>query len=392
MKNIALVVSDFDNTEVKKGLAALYPKLSEKYNVKIIAYKGNSSEEYGDNLITLDIPFEEKGLLNNIISKLKRIFQLRKLAKNENIRLIISLCEKANHSVAYSFTSVKKSIYCGSFSDCKKNGAKYAKMLKHSDAILIRSKALGTFFEEQYPSVSGRIKVIEHPIDLENIETLSKEPIADEYKALYESKKIIAVSAPFTYEKGHWNILKAFAILKESVKDAALVFIGAGGEYEEKIRKMASDSINKDDIIFINETKNPYKYIANAAVYAQSDISDGGQLSLLEAIACNTPVVASDCMTAEILFSKFDPEFKCKKMTFADYGIITPSFDTREDYNYIASYSEHIDLANAIKEMILSEKIPEILRKKAYKSLERYSSEKILKSYIEFADKLYLCL
>lgn len=391
LKNIALVVSDLDNPEIKKNLSSLCPKLSEKYSVTVVAYKGTAGEEYGDNLIILNTGEPKDSRMGRLFCELKRIFALRKLSKEENIRLIISLSEDTNLSVAYSFVPVKKSVYCPSFASLSKNGKKYGKLLKHADAVLTRTHALGSAFKEKYPQFAAKVKTVETPVDTDGIKALCAEPLPEEHTAFYGEHKVIAVCAPFTYEKGHWNILKAFSLLKSSLKNAGLVFIGTGGEIEESIKNMAAGSLYSKDILFA-EDANPYKYIANADVYVQADISDGGQGYLLEAIATNTPVVSTDCMTAEILFEKYNPDFVCDKMTFADYGIITPTFDSKESYSYEATYSEHMDLANAMKEMILSERIPALLKQKALKSLERYGSDKIMKAYVEFVDKLYLCL
>ncbi len=392
MKNIALVVSDYNNAEIRKNLSALTPKLNEKYNVTVIAYNGAPAADLEENLIILNSGDKKENALAGFICEIKRISALRKITKEENLRLLMSLSEESNFAVAFSFVPVKKSIFCPSFASLFKNEKKYGGMLKQADAILTRTHSLGAAIKEKFPTLASKVKSVEIHVDTERISALSKEAISEEYAAFYKEHKTIAVSAPFTYEKGQWNILKAFSMVKDSVKDAGLVFIGKGGELADAIKKMASESIYNKDILFIEEEENPYKYIANANGYVQSDISDGAQVYLLEAMASNTPVAAADCMTAEILFDNYDPKFKCDKMMFADYGIITPSFDTKENYSYEATYSEHMDLANAMKEMILSERIPALLKQKALKSLERYSSEKVLKNHVEFVDKLYLCL
>lgn len=392
MKNIALVVSDFDCPDVKKNLSSLYPKLNEKYKVTVVAFTGTPSEEYEGSLETLDIPAAKDGFFSTLLCNLKRIFALRKIAKEKNLRLFASLSEDSNLPVAYSYLSVKKSIYCTSLESYNLNAKKYVKMLKHADAVLARNMQVGNLFKEQHPGVANKIKVVETPIDTAKISELSKEALPEEHTAFFKNGNVIAVSGPFTYKRGHWNILKAFGVLKENYKKAKLVFVGSGGDYEEAIKRMTEQNELKKDILFVNETENPYRYIAASKGYVQADIQDGGQVYLLEAMATGTPVAATDCMTRNILFEKPDPEFKCDKMTFADNGIITPAFDKREDFVYSSTYSAHIDLANAMKELLVSEKIPELLKENALKSIEKYSSEKILKSYVEFIDKLYLCL
>ena len=156
---------------------------------------------------------------------------------------------------------------------------------------------------------------------------------------------------------------------------------------------MAEKSSYASDILFISDP-NPYKYIAASAVYVQASSEESSAVRLLEAMAFKVPVVAADCgaFSSDVLFEEYDPDFKCEKMTFADRGMIVPPFGGKPNYDYSVTYGIHLDLANAIKEMLLSERIKTLLVDKAYESLKNNSADNTLKKYVEFADKLYLCL
>ena len=68
MKNIALVVSDFDNAEIRKNLSALTPKLNEKYNVTVIAYNGSPIEDAEENPVFLNVGNKKDELISKLIS------------------------------------------------------------------------------------------------------------------------------------------------------------------------------------------------------------------------------------------------------------------------------------------------------------------------------------
>lgn len=394
MKNLALVVSDLSNPEIRKTVYSLYPVLKEKYSVSVITSGEFSDPDFEGDVYKISPSDPEAGIFPRLFSEIKRILAIRKYAKQANLRILLSLTEETNFPVAFSFLPVKKAICCNSASGFTENQKIYSSMIKKADAVLLNSNAVRGIFESKFPALKGKLTVITSPADSSAATEGAKAAVPDEYKAFFEKKKVITALAPFTAKKGHWNILKSFEIVKETLKEAGLVFLGDGGELQAEIEEMAKNSKYADDILFIPENDNPYKYIAASSVFVQASSEETSARGLVEAMALKIPVVAADCgaFSTEILFEKYDPEYKCENMTFADYGILTPGFDSRVNTEYSVTYGEHIDFANGIKEMILSERIPQLLVDKAFASTARYSSDKALRKYVEFADKLYLCL
>lgn len=394
MKNLALVVSDLSNPDIRKTVYSLYPVLKEKYSVSIITSGEFSDPDFQGEVFKIDASDPAAGFFPRLFSEIKRILKLRKYTKQANLRILISLTEETNFPVAFSFLPVKKAICCNSSSSFSENQKIYASMIKKADSVLLNSNAVKGVFESKFPALKGKLTVINSSADSSAATEGAKAELSEDYKSFFAKHKVITALAPFTATKGHWNILKSFEIVKETLKEAGLVFIGNGGELQAEIEEMAKKSKYADDILFIPENDNPYKYIAASSVFVQASSEETSARGLVEAMALKIPVVAADCgaFSTEVLFEKYDPEYKCESMTFADYGILTPGFDSRVNTEYSVTYGEHIDFANGIKEMILSERIPQILVEKAHASIGRYSAEKALRKYVEFADKLYLCL
>lgn len=394
MKNLALVVSDLSNPDIRKTVYSLYPALSEKYTVSVITSGDFSDPDFPAEIYKTEPAVTEGGFFAKLFSDIKRILKIRKYAKQANLRILISLTEETNFPVAYSFLPLKKAICFNSANGFSEKGKKYNGMIKRADAVLLNSNAVRGVFEEKFPSLKGKVTVINSPADSTAATEGAKADLPDEYKAFFEKHKVITALAPFSRAKGHWDILKSFEIVKETLKEAGLVLLGTTGELEEEIKEMAKKSKYASDILFIPENDNPHKYVAASSCFIQASSDETSARGIVEAMALKVPVVAADCgaFSSELLYEKYDPEVKCEKMTFADYGIVTPGFDGRFDTEYSVVYGEHIDFANGIKEMILSERIPGILVEKAYGSVDRFSSEKAIRKYVEFADKLYLCL
>jgi glycosyltransferase involved in cell wall biosynthesis len=96
-----------------------------------------------------------------------------------------------------------------------------------------------------------------------------------------------------TEAKDFGTLIKAFAeVLK--VKDCRLVILGEG----EKRRELESliESLNLvNKISMPGFVDNPYKYMRQASVFVLSSKWEGLPNVLIEAMACGTPLVATDC-------------------------------------------------------------------------------------------------
>ena len=82
--------------------------------------------------------------------------------------------------------------------------------------------------------------------------------------------------------------------------------------------------------------RNPYRYMKAADVLVLSSYSEGLPNSVIEGLACNLMIVASDCGANEILQSRFSakPIYGVK---YTDYGVL---IDNTGDEAFIESLSK----------------------------------------------------
>jgi glycosyltransferase involved in cell wall biosynthesis len=80
------------------------------------------------------------------------------------------------------------------------------------------------------------------------------------------------------------------------------VILGEGGE-RDRIESLAESLGVADDVWLPGFVDNPYKYMRRADVFALSSEWEGFGNVVVEAMACGTPVVSTDCPSgpAEIL-------------------------------------------------------------------------------------------
>jgi glycosyltransferase involved in cell wall biosynthesis len=81
-----------------------------------------------------------------------------------------------------------------------------------------------------------------------------------------------------------------------------LVILGRGNKKKE-LKSLAERYGVRDEVRFPGFVDNPYKYMKHADVFALSSKREGLPTVLIEAMACGTPVVSTDCPSgpAEIL-------------------------------------------------------------------------------------------
>jgi glycosyltransferase involved in cell wall biosynthesis len=102
-------------------------------------------------------------------------------------------------------------------------------------------------------------------------------------------------------QKDFPTLVRAFARLRGG-RDVRLVILGEGDE-RDRIEEVATEAGVYDDVWLPGFVDNPYRYVRRADVFALSSAWEGFGNVIVEALACGTPVVSTDCPSgpAEIL-------------------------------------------------------------------------------------------
>ena len=103
-------------------------------------------------------------------------------------------------------------------------------------------------------------------------------------------------------EKDFAALIRAFARLGASMPHLRLVILGEGPE-RPRLEALARDLNVADRVAMPGRVANVFAYLARAAAFALTSRFEGFGNVLVEALACGTPVVSTDCPTgpAEIL-------------------------------------------------------------------------------------------
>jgi len=94
-------------------------------------------------------------------------------------------------------------------------------------------------------------------------------------------------------QKGYSHLLLAFARVVEQ-RPSHLVILGEGDDREE-LQGLASSLGIAPYVHFLGYAPNPLAYMRHAAVFVLSSLAEGFGNVIVEALACGTPVVSTDC-------------------------------------------------------------------------------------------------
>ena len=112
---------------------------------------------------------------------------------------------------------------------------------------------------------------------------------------------VIVAAGRLTALKDYPTLLCAFALLRAQRK-VRLVILGEG-ELHKELEILASELGIASEVAFVGFQVNPFAFLGRAAVLVLSSVWEGFGNVLVEAMACGTQVVATDCPSgpAEIL-------------------------------------------------------------------------------------------
>ncbi len=160
-----------------------------------------------------------------------------------------------------------------------------------SDAIICASEGVAESILEVV-KIPDKVKVIYYPVAVDRIQNLSQEPV-DHPWFLNSQIPIILAAGRLVTQKDYPTLLRAFKLVIET-KPAHLAILGEGKE-REKLEKLIQELGISNSVAFLGFAPHPFKYMKRASVFVLSSSHEGFGSVLVEAMACGTPVIATDC-------------------------------------------------------------------------------------------------
>jgi glycosyltransferase involved in cell wall biosynthesis len=237
-----------------------------------------------------------------------------------------------------------------------------------ADAILPNSHGSKMGLINHY-GVQSEFHVIKNIVDIERIEKLKKEDCEE----IFGGKFSFVMTSNFHEGKNHKMLLGAFAKLENP--GIQLLLIGKG-VLEEEIKRLAQELEIADKVYFLGQQSNPFKYLSRADCFVFSSDFEGFPNVLVEALACDLPVISTDCTTGprELLAPDSDLTFALKdSIEIAAHGVLFPVGDTAR-------------LAKAMEMIIANDELRQKFRSAAHNRAKDFDSKVVTREIKEILD------
>jgi N-acetylgalactosamine-N,N'-diacetylbacillosaminyl-diphospho-undecaprenol 4-alpha-N-acetylgalactosaminyltransferase len=186
-----------------------------------------------------------------------------------------------------------------------------------------------------------------------NQELLALKPLEFDY--------ILAVGR-LNRQKGFDILIKSFA--KSSLKNKVKLVILGEGKERKNLEKLIVELNLKKQVLLYGKVDNPFIYMKYAKFFILSSRYEGFGNVLLEALACGTPVVATDCETGttEIVENEVN-------------SLLVPSEDVEL-------------LKDAIERLYYDRELYKRLKTNTRKSVGRFDVKNIVKEWLNLFEEI----
>lgn len=186
-----------------------------------------------------------------------------------------------------------------------------------ANGIIAVSESLSRDLQKVTGLSPSRINVVYNPSITPKVISMGKEYPEHEWFRESEPPVILAVGR-LQKQKDYPTLIKAFAIIRKFISARLMILGETRNAVDSGIYKAIEENDFKDDIALPGFQKNPYSYIAHSAVVVSSSRFEGLSNVLVEAMALNTPVIATDC-----------PGGSAEILNYGKYGDLVPVGDSQ---------------------------------------------------------------
>ena len=301
-KNIIILVSAMNLGGAQRVVSILCDQWSQKgYAVTLIStVTGKRTDHYKvhDHVIFKSLSDNPIFPKNKILNLMGKIFQLRRIIKNENPDIVISFLTRVNVAAALSMLGLKSSLII-----CERTWTPFATLsnkffwmyrilFKKVKRIIVQTDESQKWLNLHFPSIS--VSVIPNPVSYPLI--LQKGLIIKPLKVTPEDTKIILACGRLHKFKQFDLLIKAYAKIKDKYPHWNLVILGEGEE-RERLSKQLEKLEASNRISLPGSAGNMSEWYNRADIFVLSSSVEGFPNVLLEAMSYGLPSISFDCDT-----------------------------------------------------------------------------------------------
>lgn len=170
---------------------------------------------------------------------------------------------------------------------------------RRADLVTAVSAGVGRELESRLGLPPARVRVVYNPIVDDALAARAAEPVEHPWLAAAGERAgaapvpVIVAAGRLVEIKDYPTLLAAFARIR-AARPARLIVLGEGplrGALEARARAAGLAG----DVAFVGFDRNPLRYLARARLLLHASRAEGLPGALIQAMACGTPVVSTDC-------------------------------------------------------------------------------------------------
>jgi len=325
-KKIAILIYSLASGGAERQVSILLKELREEFNITLVLMNGTIFYEVPKEV---KIIFLEKSKANeNGFIKLLKLpilgWKYKKLLKQQNISLSLSFMTRPNYinileklfgsgiktiisersyfSNQYNYTNLQSFI-----------NKKLVKLYSFADLIVANADGNMHDLKENF-HIKTKMRKIYNLIDIKMIDEKKRQPINIKKRGF----TFVTIGRLDT-GKNHLLLIKAIKDI-----DANLWIIGEG-KLKDNLKLIIDNLKLNNKVKLLGRQNNPYKFLNKADCFVFGSNHEGFPNVLLEALACELPIVSTDCKSGprEILAPNTDFKIQTNDIEFAKYGILT---------------------------------------------------------------------